>query len=521
MPRNDSPGGVDAALNPPAATAVELPRLPVVPAHAQSLGRRDSQQDAFGFSSLADTAFARHAGYLAVLADGMGGVQNGSWASSEAVRTFLDGYRAKTRDEETQAALLRAATMANEVVFTEADRLNLVDRMGTTLVAAVIRDRELNWLSIGDSRVYLFDAGRLVRLSTDHSFSEVLRERVVRGEISLGESLEHPMRNGLTSYLGRRETPLIDASRSPLRLNPGAWVLLCSDGLSGVLNESEIAAELHGVPQAACDRLIHAVTARHLPHQDNTTVMVLHVPEAAGAVLGRQAALPDRTAARRPRTPGFGPAAWVAGFASTASVILAVALVQTTNAPPSLVEESRPAIPVAIIGTNEPPAHDMAVTAVPSELEPVLASAVPASPAPSGRPPAKPASVSGKSTSKTKAGTAKPGKVISHSTKVTPSATTKPENQPVAADPDKLSGDKGSGVTEAGKPTEPSMNPAVPVPNRAVGSEVKAAPGAEQNPRDVAAPSSTQPPPAKPDEKKTGDQTGMPPGPTSSQRQRI
>lgn len=259
--------------------------LHVRPANAQHKGTRESQQDAFGFSSIADTAFAQHGGHLAVLADGMGGLENGAWASTHAVRVFIDSYSGKSVREPIDVALLRALRTANALVFQEANRLGLVERMGSTLVAAVIHDATLHWISTGDSRVYVFETGQLLCLSTDHSYGEVLQQKVVRGEISATEAQTHPLRNALTSHLGRPEPLTIGASVAPIRLTSGAWVMLCSDGLSGVLNESEIKAQLYGDPRQACDRLLQAAIGRGLPNQDNTTVVILHLPERNGAPL--------------------------------------------------------------------------------------------------------------------------------------------------------------------------------------------------------------------------------------------
>lgn len=300
--------------------------LSVNPANSQHIGQRDSQQDAFGFTSMADIDFARHAGYLGVLADGMGGLENGSWASSQAVRTFLDLYKGKNALESPNDALLRAALGANDVIHAEADRLKLVDRMGTTLVAAVIRERDLFWLNIGDSRVYLYNAGQMLQLSTDHNFSVVLNDQLVRGEIALSEVKNHPMRNALTSYLGRREPPSIDRSTGSIKLQAGAWVLLCSDGLSGVLSECEISAELYGAPQAASERLVQAAISRGMPDQDNTTVILMQVPETGQLVNSGQATtrpnydLEKFAQSHAPRKL----TSWIAGIASAMAIALVV-----------------------------------------------------------------------------------------------------------------------------------------------------------------------------------------------------
>lgn len=248
------------------------------PAQAQHQGRRDSQQDACGFSNLADAGFATHGGHLAVLADGMGGMRNGLWAASHAVQAFIEAYQAKAAAETIPDALQRALTAANDVVHAEAERLGAVDRMGTTLAVAVVHGLSLHWLNVGDSRVYLVEDGHLLCLSTDHSYAQILQLRVHRGELSAGEALGHPLRHALTSYLGRPGPVQHAASTAPVQLRPGARVLLCSDGLTQALDDAQIRALMQGSAQQACDGLLQAALARALPDQDNTTAVVLHVP---------------------------------------------------------------------------------------------------------------------------------------------------------------------------------------------------------------------------------------------------
>lgn len=274
---------MEPTVGTPATPVAPAATLGIDPAQAQHVGRRSSQQDAFGFSPLADEAFAAHGGHLAVLADGMGGLRHGLWSATQAVQAFIHAYQAKTADEPPAAALQRALQAANAVVHGEAVRRDLVDRMGTTLAAAVVRGLELHWLNVGDSRIYLAEDGHLLCLSTDHRFAEVLVQRVHRGELSAGEALGHPLREALTSYLGRPEPLQQAASDAPVQLRPGAWVLLCSDGLTQALDDEAIAAQLHGSAQAACERLLQAALARGLPDQDNLTAVLLRVPRPGEA----------------------------------------------------------------------------------------------------------------------------------------------------------------------------------------------------------------------------------------------
>lgn len=252
--------------------------LKVRPANAQHKGNRDSQQDAFGFSLLSDAEFAKHGGVLAVIADGMGGMENGVWASTQAIRLFIEAYASKSPTENISTALLRAMRMANAVVYQEAMRLDLMENMGTTLVAAVVKDGELHWVNSGDSRVYLYEAGIMTCLSTDHNyFNQNLAPMIAAGKLSLSEAQTNPKRDLLTSNLGRPEPIEVGYAKTPLRVSKGAWILLCSDGLTDTLSDAEIASHLQGDPQLACDKLIASVLEKSIRTQDNTTVVVLHL----------------------------------------------------------------------------------------------------------------------------------------------------------------------------------------------------------------------------------------------------
>ena len=339
----------------------------VVPAQAQHPGRRAEQEDACGFSRADDAAFVAHAGHLAVLADGMGGGPNGRWASAQAVQAFIEAYHAKSADEAIPDALRRALDAANRLVHEQAAQQNAVDRMGTTLVAAVVHDGHLHWLGVGDSRAYRFDpqlTPRLLQLTVDHRYGALLEERVARGELSTGEALAHPLRDALTSYLGRARVPQCDASTSPDPLGPGALVLLCSDGLTQALDDATLDALLDAVgpdagPQAVCDRLLQAALARGLPDQDNVSLAVLQVPQpgqhfATGTATRAAPELPPaRPAPRRqraprpPRRPWWRqPLAW--GGVAAAGTALLLAGLARQPAPPSTgaspVADPRPSI---------------------------------------------------------------------------------------------------------------------------------------------------------------------------------
>src|ERR1700681_643431 len=122
-----------------------------LPGNAQHIGSRHSQQDSFGFADPDDAPFIEHGGFLAVVCDGMGGMEHGDAASRIAVRAFLDAYLRKSPAETIPTALERSVHEANAQVLEYAGSIGAVESMGTTLVAAVLYERSLYFVSVGDS----------------------------------------------------------------------------------------------------------------------------------------------------------------------------------------------------------------------------------------------------------------------------------------------------------------------------------------------------------------------------------
>ena len=249
----------------------------VQPGNAQIQGQRAEQQDAFGFGRFDDPAFLAHGGYLAVLADGMGGLLDGGEAARRAVRAFLEGYAAKAPEEPIPAALERALADANRVVHALAVAGAGEGDCGTTLVAAVLHQGALHWVAAGDSRLYHYEAasGGLRQLSTDHDFGRLLDQEVVAGYLEPDEAASHPDRRALTSFLGLAEIPEVSRSAEPLPLEPGDRVLLCSDGVYQAVPTAELAEALALPAQAAAEGILARVADAHHLHQDNATLALL------------------------------------------------------------------------------------------------------------------------------------------------------------------------------------------------------------------------------------------------------
>lgn len=239
------------------------------PYNAQHIGMREEQQDYFAFSDIFNTEEYQRIGAVAVLSDGMGGLADGRRASRMTVDVFLNTYR-ETETADINDRLLYAAKEANEYVQT-------LEGAGSTLCAVVIKDGRLYWLSIGDSRIYLYRNGSLRQLNKEHNYEKVLNEKVLNGELSLAQAVNDPNRAALTSYIGMGEIEEIDLNRDIFPVFKGDSVLLCSDGLYRALSEEEMAFALKNAGTNVCDVLVKRALAKNIEAQDNITVVLMDV----------------------------------------------------------------------------------------------------------------------------------------------------------------------------------------------------------------------------------------------------
>ena len=245
----------------------------------QSVGKRTEQQDTYAFSEIPGR-LGSATGMLLVVADGMGGHSAGHRGSEMAVRNFV---RAFHRGGETmRERFVRALAAANEAIATavEADPENL-EGMGTTLLAVAATPLGLEWISVGDSPLYLWRSGRLRRLNADHSFRPLLEERVASGELSAEDAAASGLRTRLRAAVNGHEISLVDLPRAPLPLLEGDIVLAGSDGLQTLKDEAieeAIGRNLEAEASILSVRVIQAVLAEQHPKQDNTTTAILKPP---------------------------------------------------------------------------------------------------------------------------------------------------------------------------------------------------------------------------------------------------
>jgi serine/threonine protein phosphatase PrpC len=267
-----------------------------LPGNAQHIGARHSQQDSFGFADPDDQAFLAHGGFLAIVCDGMGGMEHGDAASRTAVRAFLDAYRRKLPEESIPAALDRSVHEANFQVVSLARSMGLSEGIGTTLVAVAMLETSLYFISVGDSGIFHCSGGQFQMINRPHVYANLLDAAVARGALSQEDALHHPERESLTSFIGAETLSEIDRNLEPYPLRPGDTILLASDGMFKVLNPDEIRASLQGPGTSWPEVLVQQTLAKQREYQDNVTVLSITLDGAATF-----AAMPARTVKLEPQ----------------------------------------------------------------------------------------------------------------------------------------------------------------------------------------------------------------------------
>lgn len=241
---------------------------------------------------------------LFAVADGLGGHQAGEVASTVAMETLL-AHAPKRADAK---GLARAVRAANAAVIDAAEQGRGREGMGTTLTAAMVDQTRIAVAHVGDSRAYLLSRGELAQLTQDHS---LVADMVRSGTLSPEAARRHPNRSVITRALGSDPNMVADAFE--VEAAPGDRLLLCTDGLTGMVEDAAIAEILKTAPspKAAVARLITA--ANEAGGHDNITVIVVDLPagESREATLAR----PGTSASpAEPRRVRFARAAWALAF---------------------------------------------------------------------------------------------------------------------------------------------------------------------------------------------------------------
>lgn len=213
---------------------------------------------------------------LCVVCDGMGGAKSGNVASSMAVEVFTQEIRATWKPgmsrEDTENMLRCAVKLVNFAIYDQAAQFADFAGMGTTMVAALVEGTTATVVNVGDSRAYHISHDGIRKVTQDHSIVQLM---VDRGELTEEEAKSYPGKNLITRAIGTDAT--VECDLFPLEVERGDCVLLCTDGLSNLLDEQEILFEVAHDQQRenSCQRMLEIALNRGAP--DNVTCLLLQV----------------------------------------------------------------------------------------------------------------------------------------------------------------------------------------------------------------------------------------------------
>ena len=231
---------------------------------------RKQNQDAYQIEQLDRNTI------LCVVCDGMGGAKSGNVASSLAVDVFVQEVKRSWKplmDQEKVDQMLQSAVkLANFTVFDQAAQFEEFDGMGTTLVAVLIKGKKATIVNVGDSRAYGISRKGIQQITKDHSLVQMMVER---GELKPELAKTYPGKNFITRAIGTETFVMSDIYH--LDVAKGDYILLCSDGLSNMMDDQEILFEVvHGFnKQQCCQRLLEIAQNRGGP--DNITSVLIAV----------------------------------------------------------------------------------------------------------------------------------------------------------------------------------------------------------------------------------------------------
>lgn len=268
---------------------------------------------------------------LYAVADGMGGHRGGEVASSLALETVQGMF------ERREGSLAEQVAAANRAVFDRSQSDRKVSGMGTTLTAAQLDGNRVHLVHVGDSRAYLLRGGELTQITEDHT---LVHRMVVEGEISEEEAETHPHRSIVTRAIGVDRNIQVD--ERDLQVAPGDRLLLCTDGLTGMISEGQIREILLETPdpQEAVDELVKG--ANRAGGIDNITAVILDFADDGGPGATRQSAMPQQPTTERRSPPAAPP--------DRSDVTTVGAPISQPSPESSMTPGSRPAS-----GTDRPP----------------------------------------------------------------------------------------------------------------------------------------------------------------------
>ena len=267
----------DRNSNPSGRTLIIFDRTDRVTIGKSSvIGSRKEQQDTILTGM--DYDYMQDGRIIAVLCDGMGGMQGGAMASQIAASNVYYGFRAMPEGMDIRDFFDDILTHVDQDVHSLRTDTGAPMHAGTTIVSAAITDGLLYLANVGDSHGYLIRDGKLNLITKEHNLMMLLLEQVARGEITMEEARRNPKREALVSYLGMGGLRYRQVPDPPLALRDGDYIVLCSDGLYRSVSGNEILDVILSCEtdvQSAADQLTELAISKGNKNQDNTSVVVL------------------------------------------------------------------------------------------------------------------------------------------------------------------------------------------------------------------------------------------------------
>ena len=239
-------------------------------ANVQGQGDRERQEDSFAIANAAGGELQEVQGLLALVADGMGGMEDGKSASQWVAERFLQLFREREGEDLPDWFYRSTHAVSDEVLR------RFGGRSGSTLTAVHIQGERLHWLSVGDSAIYLCRNGGVFQLNREHTcLNRLFLQELEREVIEKERALSDPDALRLTSFVGIDRLTEVDLSLRPLTLQRRDALLLCSDGISGVLTPPELLECMSPDPEEGVRLLERMVLEKNVMGQDNYTGILI------------------------------------------------------------------------------------------------------------------------------------------------------------------------------------------------------------------------------------------------------
>jgi protein phosphatase len=245
------------------------------------IGTRSYQQDALFVTEAVSMRPGEKTKAFGIVCDGMGGLENGEKASNMAVMMLREALDAIRAENDVETVLTDAVHQIDAAVCRECAAESGAGS-GTTLAAALVFGRNLHWISVGDSRIYILRNGEILQITQDHVYMARLMEMVEAGQMSVEEAEAHPQKGALISYIGSGNVQRVNTNKEAFPLVHKDIVLLCSDGLPKSLTDGMICEAVYehfgDIREAARQLPLRAFDAGG-GAKDNTSVVLMQYLE--------------------------------------------------------------------------------------------------------------------------------------------------------------------------------------------------------------------------------------------------